>query len=60
MESLRDPGFPSSSERGNFWIRKQVMNREDEREDESDEWKRNSNGDSNLNSDYLGIGYKYL
>ena len=27
------------------------MNREDEREDESDEWKRNSR-DSNLNSDY--------
>ena len=32
------------------------MNREDEREDESDEWKRNSN----LNSDYLGTEYKYL
>ena len=43
----------------NFQIRKRVTNREDEREDESDEWKRNSR-DSNLNSGYLGTEYKYL
>ena len=46
MESLRDPGFPSARERGNFRIQKRVTSKEDEGEDESDEWK----GNSNLNS----------
>ena len=61
MESLRDPGFPRARERGNFQIQKQVTNRGDEREDESDEWKRNSSsGDSNLNSGILATEYKCL
>ena len=44
----------------NFRIWKRVTSRGDQREDESDEWERNSNGGSNLNSDYLGTEYKYL
>ena len=36
------------------------MSRGDRREDESDEWKRNSSRDSNLNSNVLATEYKYL
>ena len=39
---------------------KRVTSKEDEGENESDEWERNSNGGSNLNSGDLGTGYKYL
>ena len=60
MESLRDPGFPSMSERGNsglwnFQIWRRVTSRGDEGEDKSDEGNGNS---SNLNSDLLAIEYK--
>ena len=44
----------------NFWIQKQVTSKEDEGEDESDEWKGNSSGDSNLNSGILATEYKCL
>ena len=39
---------------------KRVTSREIKERTKSDEWERNSSGDSNLNSDYLGTEYKYL
>ena len=73
MESLRDPRFLSARERGNFRFWKRVTSREmskqvRERSSRSLRGERNeerggghnSRGSSNLNSDNLGTGYKYL
>ena len=72
MESLKDPGFPSARERGNFRIWKRVTSREMSKQvrerssrslrGEGNEERgggHNSRG-SNLNSVYLGTEYKYL
>ena len=61
MEFLKDPRFPSVRERGNsglrnFQIQKRVTSRGYQGEDKSDEWKRNSN----LNSDYSSYRIQVL